>query len=233
MQARDVMSAQVVAVESETPVMQIAALLREHRIGGVPVLRGEELVGIVTEKDLLHRHEIDTDRVSDAQSWWRRVVGHNLEPDWYVKSHGRCAQHVMTRRVITATPETPLRAIAALFDSHRIGRVPVVVESRLVGIVTGADLVKALAGGQWASGQARTATGDAEIRHQLLAELGRQGWWNGSISNVLVTDGVVLFNGLVENDAERRAAHVAAENVNGVRRVEDERLLISELPVMF
>jgi hypothetical protein len=213
--------------------MQIAALLREHRIGGVPVLLNTELVGIVTEKDLLHRHEIDTDRSRNEQSWWGRVIGHNLEPDWYVKSHGRCAQHVMTRRVVIATPETTLRAIAALFDSHRIGRVPVVTNKRVVGIVTCADLVKALASGLSAARQTRTGRGDAGIREQLLVELGRQAWWNSRISNVLVTDGVVLFNGFVENEAQRRASHVAAENVPGVRSVEDERPLLSELSAMY
>lgn len=234
MQAREIMSARVIAVEPETPVMQVAALMRERGIRGVPVLQGTELVGIVTEKDLLHRYEIGTDRSGNEQSWWRRVVGHNLEPDWYVKSHGRCAQHVMTQRVISVGPETTVRVIAALFDSHRIGRVPVVADGRVVGIVACADLVKALAGGRWAVATGKQApTGDVEIREQLLAELGRQAWWNGTASEVVVTDGVVLFNGVVENDAQRRASHVAAENVPGVRSVQDQRLLVAELPAMF
>jgi CBS domain-containing protein len=182
---------------------------------------------------LLRRQEIGTDRNTDEQSWWRRVVDHNLEPERCVKSHGRCAEHVMTRQVVTVSPETTVRAIAALFESHRIGRVPVVVDNCVVGIVTCADLVRTLAAGQWAAPQTGMATGDAEIRDKLLVELGRQGWWNSSVSNVLVTDGVVLFNGFVENEDQRRASHVAAENIPGVRAVNDERLVISGLPAMF
>lgn len=233
MQAKDVMSSRVIAVAPQTPVVQVAAILREQRIGGVPVLAGEDLVGIVTEKDLLHRCEIGTDRAGDERSWWRRVAGQNLEPDWYVKSHGRRARHVMTRRVIVTAPETPVRGIAALFDAHRIGRVPVVSNNRLVGIVTCADLVKALAGGLQGQPSVDSNTDDAHIREQLMIELGRQGWWNGNMANVLVDDGVVLFNGYVENEAQRRASHVAAENVAGVRAVRDERLLTAELPAMF
>jgi CBS domain-containing protein len=233
MQARDVMTSRVTVVAPHTPVVQVAAMLREQRIGGVPVVAQGELVGIVTEKDLLHRCEIGTDRAGDERSWWRRVVGHNLEPDWYVKSHGRRARHVMTRRVIVATPQTPVRDIAGLFDAHRIGRVPIVADQRVVGIVTCADLVKALAGGLQAQPPQPQRTDDAGIRDQLLAELGRQACWNGNVANVLVDDGVVLFNGFVENEAQRLASQVAAENVAGVRLVRDERLLTAELPAMF
>jgi osmotically-inducible protein OsmY len=77
------------------------------------------------------------------------------------------------------------------------------------------------------------ATGDAEIRGQLLVDFGRQASWNSSLSNVLVSDGVVLSNDLVENEIRRRASHVAAENVPGVRAVQSERVLIFGLPAMF
>jgi CBS domain-containing protein len=231
MQAKDVMTSRVISIEAQTPVLQVAALLREHRIGGVPVLAEQVLVGIVTERDLLHRREIGTDRVDGTSSWWRRVVGQNLEPGRYVKSHGRLARHVMNRRVVVATPETSLQQIAALFDLHRIGRVPVVSNNKLVGIVACADLVRALAGGAHQQAAGESSTDDGHIRDLLLAELARQPWWNGRVSNVLVEDGVVLFNGYVESEAQRRASQVAAENIAGVRLVRDERLLPLELPL--
>jgi CBS domain-containing protein len=231
MNASDIMSSSVISVGPRTPVVQVAAMLREHRIGGLPVLLENDLVGIVTEKDLLHRHEIDTERSGQAQAWWRRVTGHRVEPDWYVKSHGRCASHVMTARVIVVAPDTSLREISGLFDAHRIGRVPVIAAGRVVGIVTCADLVRALASRPW--GQASGSQSDEQIRDGLLAELGAQDWWNGGLTNVLVENGVVLFNGFVENEAQRRASQVAAENIDGVRRVKDERQLVSELPTMF
>lgn len=232
MNASDIMSSPVVSVEPQTPVVEIAALLRERRFGGVPVLVGSEIVGIVTEKDLLHRQELGTERRSQAQAWWRRVVGATLEPDWYIKSHGRCAMHVMTRGVIVVEPHTPLRDITSLFDRKRIGRVPVVKDDRLVGIVACADLVRALAQGSGLARHAGTRTSDAEIRAALGAELGAQDWWNGGICAVRIAAGVVHFTGYFDNESQRQASQIAAENVPGVLRVVDERRPIAELPAM-
>jgi CBS domain-containing protein len=233
MKARDIMSSPVIAVGPQTPVLQIAALLREQRISGVPVQDRNQLVGIVTEKDLLHRRELGTEHRSQSQAWWRRVVGPDLEPERYVKSHGRCAEHVMTRVVVVVEPDTPLRTVMGLFDRHRIGRVPVLVNGHLAGIVTSADLVKALAGGTWVSSASPGAGGDEQIREQLMAELGSQQWWNSGCCSVLVAHGVVRFTGFFENEAQRRASRVAAENVPGVLKVEDERRSLDELPTMF
>lgn len=233
MQASDVMSSPVISVGPQTPVMQIAALLRERRIGGVPVVDGDQLVGIVTEKDLLHRHEIGTDHGGNARAWWQRVIRQSLEPDWYVKSHGRRAHHVMTRRLVVVMPTTPLSRIADIFDAHRIGRTPVVTGDRLVGIVTCADLVQALACRSAGGDRPGQAMDDAAIRSQLLAELRAQPWWDGSMSAVVVKDGEVVFEGFVEGEVQRRASQVAAENIDGVRSVTDQRRLTSELPAMF
>jgi CBS domain-containing protein len=233
MNAKDIMSSPVLSVGPQTPVLQVAALLREKRIGGVPVLVGNEVVGIVTEKDLLHRQELGTEHRSHTQAWWRRVVAPDMEPDWYVKSHGRCAEHVMTRVLFVVAPDTSVREIMDLFDKHRIGRVPVLKDNRMVGIVTSADLVKALAEGIWVPAEPSAATSDEDIRKRLLSELDGQDWWNGGCCAVQVRHGIVRFTGFVENEAQRRASRVAAENTAGVRCVWDERQPMSELPTMF
>jgi CBS domain-containing protein len=235
MQARDIMTSAVISVGPQTSVLQVAAILREQRIGGVPVLARNELVGIVTERDLLHRHELGTEHRSVAPAWWRRVVAPGLEPDRYVKSHGRCAEHVMTPNVVVAEPQTSLRDVLGLFERHRIGRVPVLRDGRLVGIVTSADLVKALARGIWvpAGEEGDSASTDAEIHERLLSELRRQEWWNSGSCGVEVRLGIVRFTGFVENEPQRKATLVAAENTPGVRAVEDERTSLAELPVMF
>jgi CBS domain-containing protein len=229
--ASDIMSSPVFVVAPQTPVVEIAALLRERRFGGVPVMAGDEIVGIVTEKDLLHRRELGTERRSQTQAWWRRVIGSTSEPDWYIKSHGRCAVHVMTRDVIVVEPRTSLHDITALFDRKRIGRVPVVRERRMVGIVACADLVRALAQGSWLNAQDRAGTSD-EIRAALAAELEAQDWWNAGICALQVAAGVVHFTGYFENESQRQASQVAAENVSGVQYVIDDRRPIAELPSM-
>lgn len=232
MKASDVMSSPVISVDPRTPVFQIAALLREQRIGGVPVVDGSELVGIVTEKDLLHRRELGTEHRSQTQAWWRQVVGRRLDPERYVKSHGRCAEHVMTRIVVVVEPDTTLRTVMELFDRNRIGRVPVLVKGRIVGILTSADLVKALAEGIWVPSAPDGTGSDEEIRRRLLSELGGQQWWNSGCCGVDVANGVVRFTGFVESEAQRRASRVAAENTPGVQHVEDERKSMDELPMM-
>jgi CBS domain-containing protein len=231
MNAREIMSSPVVSIDPDTAVVQIAATLRRHRISGVPVLKGDALVGIVTEKDLLHRCEIHTEHTTATWAWWRRVIGQRLEPDWYVKSHGRLAAHVMTTRVVVASPASTLREISCLFDAHRIGRVPIVEGNRVVGIVTCADLVRALASHP-AAEPPSPHVDDQKILGALLAELGAQSWWSDNYANVDVVDGVVCFRGLVRSEAQRRASHVAAENMRGVRFVKDDRQLVSEVPSM-
>lgn len=233
MNASDIMSAPVIAVGPQTPVVQVAALLREQRIGGVPVVVGNELVGIVTARDLLHRREIGTEYGAEAQPWWRRIVHSTLPSDGYVKSCGRCARHVMTREVVVVAPQASLREITAAFERHGIGRVPVLADRRMVGIVAAADLVKALARGPWKPAPRPGRTGDGEIRRALLAELGRQPWWNSGCCQVEVEDGVVRFTGFVENPSRREASRVAAENIPGVRHVDDQRRWLDELPTMF
>jgi CBS domain-containing protein len=232
MNASDIMSSPVVAVGPQTPVIEIAALLRERRFGGLPVVVGDQIVGIVTEKDLLHRQELGTERRIHAQAWWRRVVGPSLEPQWYIKSHGRCAMHVMTRDVIVVEPRTPLQEITTLFDRKRIGRVPVVKDGRMVGIVACADLVRALAQGRGVAAPDALGTTDAKIRAALEAELAAQDWWNSGICAVQVAAGIVRFTGYFENDWQQQASQVAAENVPGVRHVIDERTSLAELPAM-
>ena len=228
--AKDVMSSPVISIGPELPVLDIAALLVRHRIGGLPVMAEGRLLGIITESDLLHRYEIGTDIGWDSRSWWRRMLGSERLPAQYVKSHGGCARYVMTRDVVFVAEHTRLSEIADLFDVHGIGRVPVVAGHCVVGIVTRADLLKTIAAARPAPDQ-RTINSDESIRDRLLAELARQKWWNAGWSRVSVKAGVVTFEGLVETEGRMLAARVAAETIEGVTAVRDERVLSTDLPV--
>ena len=227
MRAKDIMTTGVVTITPQTTIAEIAAILIERRFSGLPVVEQGRVVGIVSEGDLLRRHEIGTDRKRPG-SWWLRLLRGDPRPADYVKSHAVHAADVMTREVISVSEQEPVAAIAILLGEGRIKRVPVLRDGRLVGIVTRANLVQALAS---RSGEAvaEGALGDAAIRTRLLEELEPQAWWRAD-SNVLVADGVVHFWGVCENDAEKQAARVAAENVPGVRRVEDHRVRYVELP---
>lgn len=229
MKASEIMTTPVVTVGPHSQVSEIAALLLKHRISGVPVVEAGRLVGFVSEGDLLHREEIGTDRPARAESWWLRLLGGDASPADYVKSHARRARDIMTRGAISVGPDTPLAQIAMLLEKRRIKRVMVVSDGKLLGIVSRANLVQAIAAMRPADERLAPPV-DRAIQGRLVAELERQSWWRRTSSNVIVSEGVVHLWGFVGSEDERAAARVAAENVPGVRAVEDHRLAYAEFP---
>ena len=223
MNARDLMSAPVVSITPETTVHDIAELLIERHISGAPVVAKGEIVGMVTESDLLYRQEIGTDKEPPKPSWRALLFEVERRPADYVKSHARTAKDIMTRRVVTVTEEASAREIASIFATRAIRRVPVLRDGVLVGIVTRADLIRMLAL-TTRSRETSCTQSDEAIRSGLLRELAEQQWWRPEWSAVYVEDGIVHYRGFIESDAERQAARVAAENVPGVRGVEDARV---------
>jgi CBS domain-containing protein len=225
MKARDIMSTPVITVGPDSAVRDIAGLLFKHRISAVPVLEDGKLAGIVSEADLLHRHEIGTDdRRSD--SWWSQFFGPDRSVANYVKSHATRARDIMSVDVVSVAPDTSLARIAVLLDKHRIKRVPVMDGAELVGIVSRSNLVQALADSAWLEAP---GADDEAIHARLLAELEAQPWWRSLMSNVVVSDGVVHYYGGFDSETHKDAARIAAENVPGVRAVEDHRLPIAAL----
>ncbi|PAY10775.1 histidine kinase [Bradyrhizobium sp. UFLA03-84] len=226
MQARDVMVSPVITVDSNATVRRVASLLLEHRISAVPVVgKDGELVGIVTEGDLMHRSESGTER---PYSWWLRLlVGDAQMASDYVKSHAVKIADIMTRKVVTATPETPLYEIAMLLEKHDIKRIPIVnATGHLVGIVSRANLLQAVAS---ARPKLEISPADSVIRKKLLGELREQPWAHTFNLTATVQNGVVDLWGYAPSAAERTAIRVAAESIPGVVAVNDHLL---ETPVM-
>ncbi|MGH8745742.1 MAG: CBS domain-containing protein [Burkholderiales bacterium] len=229
MKARDIMTSPATTVGPDTPVREIAELLYKLRISGVPVLEGGRLVGLVSEGDLLHRHEIGTDLPERAGSWWLRLFSADRSPAEYVKSHGQRARDVMTREVISVAPDMPVAEIATLLEARGIKRVPVVRGEKVVGIVSRANLIQALASSRHAAHRLAQPS-DQVIRGRLLSELERQPWWWRVTSNVIVAEGVVHYFGMAGSGDERDAARAAAESLPGVRGVEDHRFSYADIP---
>src|ERR1700747_2551050 len=178
MRAMDVMTTNVITVEPNTSVQELATLLSERGISGVPVVdRDNRLVGVVTEGDPLHRAETGTERRTERRR--RRAldaVGAAQEAARdYIKSHGRTVREIMTREVISVSDTTDLADIATLLGTKKIKRGPVLRGANLVGIVSRANLVRALA--MTRSEPAIVADSDDHtIRAKLLAELKGQEW---------------------------------------------------------
>jgi CBS domain-containing protein len=217
MKASDVMVAPVITVKPSSTVKEVAKTLLERRISAVPVVDEKGgLVGIVSEGDLMHRAEIGTER---RHSWWLRVLtGDDALAAEYSKAHARTVADIMTRKVITASPDTPLHKIAALLERHAIKRVPIVRDGELIGIVSRANLLQALASSRK---DLDIKLSDTAIRERLLAHLNNQPWAHTLLLNITVSDGVVDLWGITGSDAERKAIRVAAESTPGVSAVND------------
>ena len=144
MRAMDVMTTPVITVEPETTVQDLARLLSERNISGVPVCEGgDRLIGIVSEGDLLHRAETGTERrVQKRRSWWLdSLAAEEQAARDYVKAHGQKVRDIMSREVISVADTTDLAEVAMLLETKLIKRVPVVRDGKLVGIISRANLV--------------------------------------------------------------------------------------------
>src|SRR5262245_35876381 len=175
MKAKDVMVTNVIAVGREASVPEVATILYRNHISTLPVVdRCGNLIGIISEGDLVRRAELGTDY---RRSWWLDVFARKSKEALaieYRKSHARKAKDVMTRKVITAKPGTSLRDIAVLLEKNRIKRVPIIANSRVVGIVSRANLIQALASTRKEGAQS-TIT-DSTIRKRVMAQFKSERW---------------------------------------------------------
>jgi CBS domain-containing protein len=220
MKAVDVMATKVITVRLDTPVAKIAEVLLANRISAVPVVNDKDfLVGIVSEGDLIHRVESGTER---HRSWWLELLtGREVLAHEFVKSHARKAADVMTSPVVSVKPDTPLGDVASLLEKHRIKRVPVVSNGKIVGIVSRANLVQSLVV-LAQSKKAEAPVDDHTLHNEILAQLRSQSWLDPSTISVVVNDGVVELWGIVESETEKNAVRVAVEVTPGVREVSNK-----------
>jgi CBS domain-containing protein len=219
MEVAEIMSRHVLTVPPDARVELAAGFMLDQHIGGLPVCGPDgRLVGIVTESDLLRRAETGTER--HRPRWLEFVLGPGKLAEEYAHSHARRVEEVMTRDVATAGPRDSLEHVVGLMERKRIHRVPVLDGDRLVGIVTRADLMRALlsAGREMAPGPAS----DEQIRVRMWDELERQPWATPGMLHVLVRDGVVTLSGGVPDPRQIDALRVMAQNIPGVREVKDD-----------
>jgi CBS domain-containing protein len=222
MKARDVMVSPVITTKPSASVKEVAQILLAHHISAVPVVDDAgKLVGLVSEGDLMRRADLGTER---HRSWWLATLFAEEEAlaAEYVKQHSRKVADVMTKRLVTATPDAPLNEIAGLLERHSIKRVPIVENGALVGIVSRANLIQALAGDRKTLD---VPVPDAALRDKLMAHLKAQPWAHTSLLNVTVNDGIVDIWGITRSEAEKKALRVAAETTPGVRAVNDNVIM--------
>jgi CBS domain-containing protein len=182
MQVKDIMTSKVLSVEANISVFDAIRSMLQHKISGLPVVNADgALVGIVTEGDFLRRAETATER--RRPRWLEFLMGPGRLADEYVHTHAHTVADVMTADPYTVTENTSLEDVVRIMEKHRIKRLPVVRGKLLVGIVSRANLLHALA--SLAPHAPAPAPTDGVIRERLMAELsvknGRR--WAGSTSS--------------------------------------------------
>jgi CBS domain-containing protein len=223
MKASDVMTSDVVSIKTEATILDAVQLMLERRISGLPVIDASgTLVGMVTEGDFLRRRETSTQRKRGRLLEF--LLGPGRLAEEYIRASGRQVDEVMTRDVRTVEEDAPLEKIVYLMERHRIKRIPVTRNGKVVGIVTRANLMRAVA--TLALEARPVPASDSAIRERLIADLKSQSWAPVGAIDVVVTDGVVKLTGALTDERERQALRIAAENIPGVMKVEDHLIWV-------
>jgi len=193
-------------------------LMLEKHVSGLPFIDDQGmLVGIVTEKDFLRRPEIGTER--SRSRWLDALLGPAEAAAAYVHSHGVKVRDVITRDPVTVGPAASLADAAQLMETRNVKRLPVVDGRKVVGIVSRADLLRALV--SFFPDVSASSGDDGAIRDRILSEIGRQSWSAGAFVDVVVRDGVADLWGSIDDAAQRRALQVLVESTPGIRSVRD------------
>jgi len=219
MKAGDIMSTKVVTVSPSTSVRDVAELMVEKHVSGLPVLNDDgTLVGMVSEGDLLRRPEIGTEK--QRRRWVSFFSGVDEQAREFTKTHALRTGDVMTDQVIHISEDTPLGEAVGLMEKRNIKRLPVLSDGKLVGILSRADLLRALAATQ-SEPMPPLAESDAAIRSAMNDVLKNEEWAMSAMVNVIVCEGVVHLWGVIDSNDQRQALRVAAENIPGVTAIED------------
>lgn len=218
MKAQEAMTRRVITVKADLPLQEAIALMLANGISGVPVVDDAGApVGMLTEGDLLRRSEIGTER--HRPRWLEFLRGPGLQAREYTHLHGRKVGDVMTEKPVTVDGEATLEQVVELMERHRIKRMPVVEDGRVVGIISRANLLRALLLATHALPAASAS--DEDIRERLWRELEETSWAPCAMLNIVVRDGTVHLYGTIFDERERAALKVAAENTPGVKAVQD------------
>ena len=223
MKVADVMISGVISLAPGDSMRKAAVLMLQYGVSGFPVLDRGKLVGIVTQGDFLRRIEIGTERHRTPR------IKHPVTPgqlaEEYVHAHGRKIADVMTRDVVTITEDAPLEEAVHLMQTHHIKQIPVVgYDDSVIGLVCRPEVLHAFIVGSPKTPPAPLT--DKAIRDALVAALHKAPWVSHDSVNVIVKDGRVDFMGVICDERQHVALRVAAENIPGVKEVQDRRLTL-------
>ena len=229
MRAHQIMTKPVTTIEPDATIVEAANVMLRQHISGLPVVDAAgTLVGIVSQGDFLRRSEIGTGRRRGR--WLQFLLGSGRSATEFVREHGRKISEVMSPSPVTVTEDAPLEDIADLMEKRNIKRLPVVRGGKLVGIVTRTNLLQAVAG--LARDVPDPTADDDHIRERIIHAMEKADWRPIGL-NVIVRDGIVHLSGSLLDERARQAAVVAAENVEGVRKVHDHLCWVDSMTGLY
>ena len=217
MRAHQIMTRSVTTVTPETTILEAANIMLQRHISGLPVVdTAGKLVGIVSEGDFIRRSEIGTQRKRGR--WLKFILGAGGAATEFVHEHGRKVSEVMTRDPLTVSEDTQLQDIVTTMENNGVKRLPVMSGDKIVGIVSRANLLQAVA--SLARDIPDPTADDDHIRRRIIDALQKNDWCPLGL-NVIVRDGIVHLGGVITDERSRQAAIVCTENIAGVKKVHD------------
>jgi CBS domain-containing protein len=220
MKAREVMTAEVIAVRPDESVLNAGRLMLEKKVSGVLVIDGGTLVGVITQGDLLRRSEVGT--IKRRSRWMEFLVGSGVLAQEYVNASARRVDEVMTNEVLTVPEDAELATVVEIMESNDIKRVPVTLGKTVIGMITRTDLVRAFVN---AASKNETPLDDDAVWQRLYDQLEKERWAPGTVE-ISVKGGVVTLRGAVLDARQISAVAIMAENIPGVSHVNNELVWI-------
>jgi CBS domain-containing protein len=229
MRAHQIMTRPVITVTPETTIVEAANTMLQRHVSGLPVTDAAgKLVGIVSEGDFIRRSEIGTQR--QRSRFLKFILGPGKAASDFVHEHGRKVAEIMTPQPLTITEDTALEEIVELMEKNNVKRLPVTRGDKIVGIVSRANLLQAVA--SLAREIPDPTADDDHIRNRVIDAIEKNDWCPFGLS-VIVRNGIVHLSGVITEERSRKAAVVAAENVTGVVRVHDHLCWVDTMSGMY
>jgi len=225
--ARDLMTTDLVTAYPDTTVVEAANYMLRFLVSGLPVVDSKgALVGMITAGDLMRRAELATELHLGGFGQFR-AGNERLAAD-YSRAHGKLVRHAMTTALFTVSEDTPMQEIADIMGRHNIKRVLVTEGTKLLGLVSRTDLLRALV--STVRQRQETLCDDNEIKRRLFAIYTREPWAPLADIGISVKSGIVDLAGSVGTEAQRMALVAAAESIPGVKSVTDHLVRSKESP---
>jgi CBS domain-containing protein len=229
MRAHQIMTRSVITITPDATILEGAKTMLRHHVSGLPVVNtAGQLVGIVSEGDFVRRSEIGTQRKRGR--WLKFLLGAGSTATDYVHEYGRKISDVMTSEPFTIAEDATLEEIVTVMETNGVKRLPVMKGDKLVGIVSRANLLQAVA--SLAREIPDPTADDDHIRSRVIAAIEKNDWSPFGL-NVIVRDGIVHLSGVITEERSRQAAMVAAQNVAGVQKVHDHLCWVDTMSGMY